>query len=1284
MKHKLLSFLLLLSLLPGATWAQTFVNLTPRPATMTVGTGSLALPSQFTVSYTGLDEDGVNEVNQFVNAYTKATGATVTVAADDASALFQVSLLPASSTLKEEGYKLDITDSKVTIQAKSALGFFYAFQSVKKMLPANVMAGVKDATVTSYPLPVVSISDEPRFEYRGFMLDVSRHFFTANEIKRVLDVMAAYKLNAFHWHLTDDQGWRVPIKKYPKLTTIGATAPNSRFTDMYELTQYWINKPYGPYSYTEEEIKDVIAYAKARHIDIIPEIDMPGHFAAAMAAYPEFSCTPSGAHQVWSDGGISSDVLNVANPKAIQFAKDVLEELIELFPGEYIHIGGDECPVSAWKSNAECQALYNELGLTDYRQLQSHFIQQMSDFVKSKGRKLAVWNESITAEGADLDIMKATDATVYCWMPADASVTKASQLGMQSIYTPWGPYYINRKQGNSANDPAGAGDGSDNVQKTYNQAIPAGTTRGVQGTFWCEHVSDADYMEWLALPRLIAVAERGWTPESGKDFSDFQKRMSADTVMLNYGNYKYCKYFMLDNASGGETSMVMPKANTADKKYYYRIISGGTDATRVGRCIEVIAEGSNLISTYSGKGAAVGKLWTNAQASESDANYDYQWWSIEEDPDNPGKYALVCKALPDGSVNPTPSAKNTSGRWSYDNNAKHYNFTLGSGAYGQKGNNYYYTLESDQATGQYLNSSMGGQGLAVNLYTNPNDGNGGCWEFSPKEDYGGGSATEPVTFDYLEEGKTYMLTNAVEGFEGITLSDDNNGTSLKANNNAFANNAWTVEASTINADGSQTVKMKNVATDRYVNSLGTYGNRLGYPVNMGAATADANVTISYVKSYDDLRIKVGGKSLFAVPSGVANAGATTGADVAYDAARNQGAEWTAAEVKIVTFVCHDDAGTNLGTFKRSVPANVTDITADLCPVFKNVTVEGIEAAGDNQYDVTYKRSAYALNIVCADKAGVLISKEEVTVPVGESYTMQVPEVKYCTLLNSDVADGTQITPDADRTINVTYDINAIVGVKAEADPVTELKSDNKYLLYDATTAAGRAGYRAIKDNNAINRYTSAEGMLPTGVWTLQGSGNQFKVLNEYTNLYVPQLTRSQATTATNTNPGTFTFAPNGDGTWNIKGANGQYWDGTEDGALVGWDGGTGHPIRISTFYVQPMFTVNIVCRDTDDEKNALQESSELVAAGTAYTIVIPTIEGYTVQSVTGNENYGGTVEDFININVTYKKNDVVGIDNVSTDKAPATNHIYDLQGRRVLRVQQQGLYIVNGQKTLIK
>ena len=259
--------------------------------------------------------------------------------------------------------------------------------------------------MTTYPLPVVSITDEPRFDYRGFMLDVSRHFFTVNEVKRMIELMSYYKLNKFHWHLTDDQGWRIEIKKYPKLTTIGATASNSRFTDMYERTQYWINKPYGPYFYTQEEIKDVVAYAAERHIDIIPEIDMPGHFCAAMAAYPEFSCAPNGTHIVQIDGNIYNDILNVADPKAVQFAKDVLGELIDIFPGEYINIGGDESPTTAWENKALCKAQYKQLGPTSYRQPPNHFIKEMNEYVTSKSRKPAVWDETITPTGAPLDIM---------------------------------------------------------------------------------------------------------------------------------------------------------------------------------------------------------------------------------------------------------------------------------------------------------------------------------------------------------------------------------------------------------------------------------------------------------------------------------------------------------------------------------------------------------------------------------------------------------------------------------------------------------------------------------------------------------------------------------------------------------------------------------------------------------------------------------------------------------------------------------------------------------------
>ncbi len=1280
MRKGILSLLMSLALLlPTSVSAQTFVNLTPRPKSMTVSTGALTLPSQFTISYSGLDEASINELNLFAASLTETTGSQVIVAADDANALFQVALLPSTKTLKEGGYTLQVTSSKVDIKAKNALGFFYALQSIKKMLPANVMAGVKETSVTSYILPLVNITDEPRFAYRGFMLDVSRHFFTIDEVKRMIDVMSYYKMNAFHWHLSDDQGWRVEIKKYPRLTSVGSIAPNSRFTDMYECAQYWINKAYGPYYYTQEQLKEVVAYAQARHITIIPEIDMPGHFCAALASYPEFSCTPNGTHTVQIDGGIYGDVLNVANPAAVQFTKDILGELMDIFPSEYIHIGGDECPTNAWQGNADCQAQYKKLGLTDYRQLQSHFIQELANYVKANGRKLAIWNEGITASGADLDIMKATDATVYCWTGPEAAAQKAKQLGMPNIYTPWGPYYINRKQGNSELDPPGAGYGTDDVKATYNQSIPDATDYGVQGTFWTEHVSDADYMEWLALPRLIAIAERGWTTEANKNFEDFRKRMSADTVMLNYGNYKYCKYYMIGYTKP-TADKVMPFTNTTDKKYYYRIISGGTDATRVGRCIEVLADGSSLISANSGKGAKVGALWTSPQASATSANYDYQWWSLEEDPNNPGKYALVCKALPDGSVNPSPTATSTSGRWNYDNTTKHYNFELGTGAYGQKGSNYYYTISSDKVSGQYFNSSMSGQGLAVNVYSNPNDGNGGQWEFSPMEDYG--SNVTPVTFDYLEAGKDYVFANAADGFDQVNLVDDKSGTSLKvvADGEEDINNAWRVETSTINADGSQTISLKNVNTGRYVASISSFVSSMGCPVNM-AATGTDKVTLTLDTKSQALRLKVDGKSLFPLPSGVVYAGSNI-SGASYDAATGQGAVWNPIAVNVTTFNCKDTEGNAIATHVLSIPTSYEEITEEVCPNIKNHTVQSITKTADNTYDVVYKRSAYAVTYQCVDDKGVIIDISEVAVPVGEEYQVALPTPKYYTLKSASANEGDKLNLTEDKNIQVVYTTDAITGVKKDGEVVTTVEAGKSYLMYDATTDAGRAGYRLIQDDTKkVNRSTTAEGLTPAAIWTLEGSGKVFKVKNEYYNLYVPQLVRSAATTASKT-AGSFTFNLNSDGaTWNIKGSNGQYWDGTADGNLVGWDGGTGHPIRITTFYAQPMYTVEVVCKDADD--NVLSQTSELLAAGSSHTLVIPSIEGYELQSVKGNEAYAGTVEGYVSVIASYNKI-IDGIQSVEADKQSLRSGIYDLQGRRLPSVNQRGIYLINGQKVLVK
>lgn len=523
--------------------AEQFVNLTPAPANMTVGTGVFRIPAGMKITAQGLTPEMQSEVTKFISDFNKSTGLGI---GEGKNGRMTVRL---NKEIATEGYNLDVTAKGIVLEASSPAGLFYGLQTIKKILPANVMAGTNYPRQKSYELPVVSIQDRPAYGYRGFMLDVSRHFFTADEIKRMLDVMSYYKLNRFHWHLTDDQGWRLPMDKYPLLTTVGATAPDVVITDYRAKKQYKAGKPYGPYSYTKEEIRDIVDYAKKLHIEVVPEVDMPGHFVAAMVAYPELSCDPKADRKVWDHGGVSRDVLNVANPAAVKLGEDVIDQLAELFPYPYIHIGGDECPTVAWENNADCRALMEKEGMKNPRQLQNRFIKQMADRAAKHGKKLYVWNEALTEEGADSAMLKNIDATVFCWVGVPQAVKKATSNGLGAIFTPIGPYYINRRQSRDA--APGAGPGNDDVKRTYT-TVPFTTAvgskdncLGVQGTFWTEHVSDPDYMEYLALPRLIAIAEAGWTPQEKKDFADFQKRMTADAQLLDLGGYKYTRLYML-------------------------------------------------------------------------------------------------------------------------------------------------------------------------------------------------------------------------------------------------------------------------------------------------------------------------------------------------------------------------------------------------------------------------------------------------------------------------------------------------------------------------------------------------------------------------------------------------------------------------------------------------------------------------------------------------------------------------------------------------------------------
>ena len=588
MRRLTLPILLALLCLPMAMRADGDINLTPVPMKMTKGSGSLPLPESFTIATGELGEENAAEAVKFATLLSEVTGYNIEVKKDADDALITMSMYVGSEELGNEGYTLDISADGISIAANAANGFYYAFQTIKKILPANVMAGVKDDKVREYPLPVVSIVDAPRFEYRGFMLDVSRHYFSLEQIKRMIDVMSYYKMNRFHWHLTDDQGWRFEVKKYPLLTTVGATRNNNWVTDRV-YGGYYTGEPYGPYYYTQEECREIVAYAAERHIEVVPEVEFPGHSCAVNAAYPELSCNPNGSHSVQVNGGVFADVLNVASPLVLQFAKDVLDEIIEVFPYSQIHIGGDETPTTAWQNNAECQAMMQELGLTNVRQLQSHFVRKLSDYVTSKEgdkkRTVIMWNESLTAGGTDEELIKGTGGTMMCWEIGNAQpcALKAAQYGMKSIITTQVPYYINRRQSTDADEPKVAGYGTDNVKAVYDYVpIPSNVPSdlhkyyiGVQGTFWTEHVQDYDLLEYLALPRLTAIAETGWTPAAKKNFSDFQERITKDTLLLNYSKYDYGRHYIL-GGNNGTSGKVMPAASTDEKQTWYRIVTTAT------------------------------------------------------------------------------------------------------------------------------------------------------------------------------------------------------------------------------------------------------------------------------------------------------------------------------------------------------------------------------------------------------------------------------------------------------------------------------------------------------------------------------------------------------------------------------------------------------------------------------------------------------------------------------------------------------------------------------------
>ena len=522
------------------------IALTPQPAHLTVKDGRFEFGNQLKAKVTPYQGDSIRMVFEtFKKELQEATGIKVSSTQKEAKARIILDLNPQ---LPAEAYKLNVSKKQVRIEASRPAGFYYALQTLKQLMPRNVMAGVATSDHSQWSLPSVEIEDAPRFEWRGFMLDEGRHFFGKDEIKRVIDMMAIYKMNRFHWHLTEDQGWRIEIKKYPKLTETGAWR-NSK------VLAYGDVKPdgerYGGF-YTQKDIKEIVAYAKKKFIEIIPEIDIPGHSQAAVAAYPEFlACDPENKHEVWLQQGISTDVINVANPKAMQFAKEVIDELTELFPFNYIHLGGDECPTNKWQKNDECKKLLSEIGSSNFRDLQIYFYKQLKDYIATKPadqqRQLIFWNEVLHGNTSILG----NDITIMAWIGANAAAKQAAKQGMNTILSPQIPYYINRKQSKLPTEPMSQGHGTETVEAVYNyqplkdvDAALQPYYKGVQANFWTEWVTEPSVLEYLMLPRLAAVAEAGWTPQEKRNYEDFKERIRKDAELYDLKGWNYGKHIM--------------------------------------------------------------------------------------------------------------------------------------------------------------------------------------------------------------------------------------------------------------------------------------------------------------------------------------------------------------------------------------------------------------------------------------------------------------------------------------------------------------------------------------------------------------------------------------------------------------------------------------------------------------------------------------------------------------------------------------------------------------------
>lgn len=536
MKYKILTLLLLISVI---SVAQKNLNIIPKPNSVEIKKGHFVLNKETVI----LADENSFEAIFLKESIKNQTGLELKITDKFTNKnVIQFGIkIPDTTNFDREYYELNISKSQIHISAFSFQGVFYGIQTLVQIIPFEKSSEIK--------LKEVSISDHPKFQWRGMHLDVCRHFFPKDFIKKYIDYLAMYKMNTFHWHLTDDQGWRIEIKKYPKLTEVGAWRNGSmigHYTD-----QTFDNIRYGGF-YTQEEIKEIVAYAKERHITIVPEIEMPGHALAALASYPEFSCT-GGPFEVGKSWGVFDDVF-CPKDETFTFLENILTEVIALFPSEYIHIGGDECPKVRWKSCPHCQKRIKDENLKDEHELQSYFIQRIEKFVNSKGRKIIGWDEIL--EGG-----LAPNAAVMSWRGTEGGIAAAKQKHFV-VMSPGSHCYFDHYQGEPKNEPIAFG-GYTNVEKVYSfNPIPKELSEdeskyilGAQANVWTEYINTPQHVEYMLFPRIAALSEVIWGTSNSKEYKEFEKRLISHFEIYDKKGINYSK------AIFEVTSKVQPDEN---------------------------------------------------------------------------------------------------------------------------------------------------------------------------------------------------------------------------------------------------------------------------------------------------------------------------------------------------------------------------------------------------------------------------------------------------------------------------------------------------------------------------------------------------------------------------------------------------------------------------------------------------------------------------------------------------------------------------------------------------